>query len=53
MTKLPDLTVPIDSPLLRTESPMFLGTPKGLLWCFKFQKTGYSLEGYLKTPAIV
>ncbi len=37
--------VPVDLPLLPTQSPMFSGKFKGLLSCFKFLKTGYSIHG--------
>jgi hypothetical protein len=40
--------VPINRPCLPTQSPMFLGTLIGLLSCFKFEKTGYSVKGLKK-----
>ncbi len=36
--------VPIDSPRLGTQSPIFLGTLKGLSVCFKFKKTGFAFS---------
>jgi hypothetical protein len=35
--------VPIDRLNLIHNRQYFLGTPKGLLFCFKFQKTGFSV----------
>ncbi len=40
--------VTIDRPFLPTQSPMFFGTLKGLLLCFKFQKMVTAFRAYTR-----